>query len=54
VDEKGLIEEKEAKIFRSKKLFGMNWERFSEAAMRADKGRDSIIVVLKPHEKVLL
>jgi hypothetical protein len=55
VDERdGLIEENEAKIFRGKKILSMNWERYKESAMKADKGRDSIIVVLRPHEKVLL
>lgn len=45
MDERGgLIEEKEAKIFRGKKILSMNWERYKESAMEADKARDSITV----------
>ena len=45
MDERGgVILEKEAKIFRSKKILSMNWERYKEEAMKPDKGRDSIIV----------
>ena len=45
MDERGgVIEEKEAKIFRSKKILSINWERFKQVAMRADEGKDSITV----------
>ena len=34
----------EEKTFRNKKILGMNWKRFQEAAMQPEKGRDSIVV----------
>ena len=34
----------EQKIFRIKKILGMNWEQFKETSMKPDKGRDSIVV----------
>ena len=57
----------EAKIFRSKKIMGINWERITETAMDPNKKTDSIIVsvskfltskciqlVLEEHEQALL
>ena len=57
----------EAKIFRNKKIMGINWERIKKTAMDHDKKIDSIIVsvskfltlkciqlVLEEHEQALL
>jgi hypothetical protein len=32
----------------------MDWERFSTTAMEPNMGTDSIILILQPHEKILL
>ena len=56
----------EQRIFRSKKILEINWERYSELAMKQDSSKDSITVslrnltksflqiILKEHEKIIL